>query len=102
MASLSPTLRRKFLIYKRHCLHGIAPKDFGTRLIMRWMTSTTKIASTSSTYSEIEIIGLGTVDFMQLWAFACSIMGAYVHAEVNTDSQTVLQIVQSGISKELF
>ena len=73
----------------------------GSRVIIRWRSGTTKLRSTSSTYSELEALHLGVIDFLPIWQAVAKLFGAHVEGVIYVDSQSALTIVQAGFSKGL-
>ena len=75
--------------------------SWGTRLIIRWRSSTTKLRSTSSTYSELEACHLGVLDFLPIWTAVTSLFGCHVEGLIYLDSESALRIIHAGFSKGL-
>ena len=73
----------------------------GSSIIIRWRSSTTKLRSTSSTFSEIEALQYGTYDFLPIWQVLCAVFNAHIEAVIYVDSESCLKIVQNGFSKGL-
>ena len=73
----------------------------GTSIIVKWRSSTTKLRSTSSTFSEIEALQNGVYDFLPIWQVICTIFGCHIDAIIYVDSESCLKIVQNGFSKGL-
>ena len=65
----------------------------GSRVIIRWRSGTTKLRSTSSTYSELEALHLGVIDFLPIWQAVAKLFGAHVEGVIYVDSQSALTIV---------
>ncbi|MEE2752733.1 MAG: hypothetical protein VX910_02030 [Candidatus Latescibacterota bacterium] len=74
---------------------------WGSRVIVKWRSGTTKLRSTSSTYSELEALHLGVIDFLPIWQAIVVLFGAHVEGVVYIDSESALKIVQAGFSKGL-
>ena len=68
---------------------------------MKWRSNTTRITSTSSTFSELEGAYFGGTDFLPIWEMTCKTLGCHVEAVVLLDNQSTIKIIKMGYSKGL-